>query len=295
MRTSFRDRLNDSRPIIFDGGMGTELVARGKEPGPGTSVSIPETILEIHRAYRAAGAEVIIANTFSANRIALDAHQASDKLSVYISASCRLAREAAGDDGWVAGNIGPTGDFLEPVGLRTPDAMQVVFQEAAGHLADGGVDLFVIETMSDLNELKLAVKACRDVASHLPVIASMSFDPVKDGFRTNMGFSPTIVARELAEAEVDVIGANCGSTSPEQMADIVVQFKNGANKPVLIEANAGLPQLSYGRTVYVLPPEDFAAGMLKVVQAGANAVGGCCGTTPAHIKALKQALASSTK
>ena len=225
-------------------------------------MTIREVISEIHRSYREAGAEVIITNTFSANTPALERSGQADKLAEYIAAACRLARRAVGAEGWVAGNIGPTGEFLEPVGSWTDEAMRKVFEEAALHLKEGGVDLFIIETMSDVREAALAVEGCRNVVRGIPVIASMSFDSVKSGFRTNMGVSPGRAAQALDEAGADAIGANCGSVSPEQMAEIVRQYKASSDKPVLVEANAGLPVLRDGRTLYVLDPKAFAEGML---------------------------------
>jgi methionine synthase I (cobalamin-dependent) len=290
VKKAFVERLREERPVIFDGGMGTEIVARGHEPGAATSVTIPDVIREIHRSYREAGADVIIANTFGANTVALGLSGQAGNLSLYISAACRLAREAAGEEGWVAGDIGPTGDFLEPAGYWTAGPMRKVFEESARLLNEGGVDLFIIETMSDAHELTLAVEACRNVAGEKPVIASMTFDPVKSGFRTNMGLSPAKAAQAMHEAGANVIGANCGSVSPEQMAEIVREFRESSDKPILIQANAGLPVLQDGHAVHLLGPEPFAKGMLKAVEAGARLVGGCCGTTPAHIKALTEVI-----
>jgi 5-methyltetrahydrofolate--homocysteine methyltransferase len=290
MKTSFRDRLAEERPILFDGGMGTELVARGQSPGAATNVTIPEVIREIQRAYVDAGAEVILTNTFSANAPALSRGGEAERLAEYVAAACRVAHEAAGEAAWVAGDIGPTGDFLEPVGSMTEEAMRDAFEESARCLREGGVDLFVVETMSDDRELTLAVQACRKVGGGAPVIASMSFDPVREEYRTNTGLTPSAAACAMQDSGADVMGANCGSVSPEQMAEIVRQLKKYVGRPVLIQANAGLPQLRDGRTVYDLAPEAFAAGMLKTIAAGARLVGGCCGTTPAHIKALAAAL-----
>jgi 5-methyltetrahydrofolate--homocysteine methyltransferase len=275
--------------------MGTQLTARGAKSGPAANVQAPETVLAVHRAYREAGTDVLLTNTFTASRPALARSGEADELTRYVSAACALAREALGGGGYVAGDVGPTGELLEPYGTMTEEAMRAAFGETARLLAAGGVDLFVVETMSDAREMTLAVQACREAAREaardIPVAASMAFDPSRQGgFRTNMGVSAAEAARTMTAAGADIVGANCGSVTPHQMAELVREFRGATDKPILIQANAGVPELQAGETVFRLAPEAYAAGMIEVIAAGARLVGGCCGTTPEHIRCLRQAL-----
>jgi 5-methyltetrahydrofolate--homocysteine methyltransferase len=296
MTSKFRKRLESGEIIVFDGAMGTELAARGATPGAGASVVAPETVLAIHRAYREAGAEVLMTNTFTISGVALIAwsggHWLADTrvMNESVSEACTLARKALGGGGYVAGDLGPTGAMLEPHGTITEEAMRAAFREMARLLAAGGVDLFVVETMSDAREMTLAVQACRDAARDIPVAASMAFDPSKQGgFRTNMGVPPAEAARAMIAAGADIIGANCGSVTPEQMAEIVREFRGVTQQhPILAQPNAGVPELQAGKTLFRLAPGEFADGMKQVLQAGARLVGGCCGTTPEHIRRLRQ-------
>jgi 5-methyltetrahydrofolate--homocysteine methyltransferase len=291
MSGKFREALERGGIIIFDGAMGTELAARGVKSGPAASVRAAETVLAVHRAYRKAGADVVTTNTFTASRPALTRSGEADELARFVAESCKLARQALGGGGYVAGDVGPTGELLEPYGTASEESVRAAFEESARLMAAGGVDLFIIETMSDTREITLAVQACQAAAKNLPIAATMSFDPSRQGgFRTNMGVSAADAARAMVAAGADIIGANCGSTTPAQMAEIVREFRRATDKPILIQANAGVPELQAGQTVFRLAPEAWAAGMLEVVAAGAQLVGGCCGTTPKHIRCLRQAV-----
>ena len=205
------------------------LVARGIEPGLAANVAAPESVLAVHRAYREAGAEVLITNTFGVNGHMRADAETRKALSDQCRAAYDHAREAAGG-GFVAGDMGPTGVLLVPYGTAKLSEMDAVFKSAAALLARCGVDLFIVETMSDNSEMMLAVNACREAARKsrrdIPVAASMAFDPSKQGgFRTNMGISPAKAAKAMVEAGADIIGANCGSVTPEQMAEIVREFR----------------------------------------------------------------------
>jgi 5-methyltetrahydrofolate--homocysteine methyltransferase len=295
MAGEFRKLLESSRIIVFDGAMGTELAARGVEPGTAANLTASETVLAVHRACREAGAEVLITNTFDVNRQLLADRGVRTKLESECHAACEIAREAAAGGGFIAGDMGPTGALLEPHGTTPMSEMQVVFLETAMLLAKCGVDLFIVETMSDDHEMMLAVRACRAVAERarrdIPIAASMAFDPSRQGgFRTNMGVSPAEAARAMVEAGADIIGANCGSVTPEQMAEIVREFRRATDKPILIQPNAGVPELQAGKTIFRLAPKEFADGMKHVLEASARLVGGCCGTTPEHIRCLRRAV-----
>jgi 5-methyltetrahydrofolate--homocysteine methyltransferase len=300
MTSKFRKALESGGVILFDGAMGTQLTARGVTPGASASVAASEAVLAIHRAYHEAGANVITTNTFGANKQVLARAGESDQLRQYVKESCRLAREATGG-GFIAGDIGPTGELPYPYGTATMVETAAVFEEAAKLLAECDVDLFIVETMSDEIEMMLAIHACRTVAPMIPIAASMAFDPsLLGGFRTNMGISPVmaanpalnvspVVATEaMTASEADIIGANCGSVTPEQMAEIVREIRSATDKPILIQPNAGVPELQAGQTIFRLAPEAFAEGMKRVLEAGTQLVGGCCGTTPEHIRCLRQ-------
>ena len=287
----FLQALRDGKVIFFDGGMGTELAARGAPPSAVSTLDAPEAVLAVLRDYRQAGADVLLTNTFGANEPSLARAGRTQDLERCVAESVRIAREALqGGPGWLAGDIGPSGEFLEPYGSFTPERMKAVFEQPARLLAEAGVDLFIVESMSHAGEMALAVQACRAVAPELPIVASMAFDPARGGFRTNTGLEAGAAAKAMAEAGADIIGANCGSVTPLQMIEIVRAFRAVTDRPILIQANAGLPELLGGRTVYRLAPEAFASNIVEALRAGAGLAGGCCGTTPAHIRALRQAV-----
>jgi 5-methyltetrahydrofolate--homocysteine methyltransferase len=296
MSGEFRKKLESGEIIVFDGAMGTMLAARGIEPGLAANVIAPESVLAVHCAYREAGADVLITNTFGVNSQMRADAETRKALSNQCRAAYDHAREAAAGGGFVAGDMGPTGVLLVPYGTAKLSEMNAVFKGAANLLAKYGVDLFIVETMSDGSEMMLAVNACREAARKanrdIPIAASMAFDPSRQGgFRTNMGVSPSAAAEAMIAAGADIIGANCGSVTPEQMAEIVREFRSVTKQhPILAQPNAGVPELQAGQTVFRLAPEAFAAGMLKVRAAGAQLLGGCCGTTPEHIRCLRQAL-----
>jgi len=295
MASKLRTALESDKIILFDGAMGTQLAAHGVKSGPAANVEAPEIVLAVHRAYREAGAEVLMTNTLTASRPALARSGQAGELARYVSEACTLARKALGGEGFVAGDVGPTGELLDPYGTTTEEALRAAFDETARLLAAGGVDLFVVETMLDSREMTLAVQACCDVAREsgkdIPVAATMAFDPSRQGsFRTIMGVSVVEAAGAMAAAGAGIVGANCGSVSPHQMAELVREFRRATDGPILAQANAGVPELHAGQAVFRLAPEAYAAGMLEVIAAGARLVGGCCGTTPEHIRCLRQAL-----
>lgn len=294
MALDFAKRLKSGEVILFDGGMGTEIAARGGTPGAASNVGSPDIVLAIQREYARAGADVISTNSFSVNRLALAKAGAADRLREFAGAACHIGRKAAGRTRFLAGDIGASGEFVEPYGPIKPTEMRACFEEAALALAENGVDLFIIETMSEATEITLAIQACKAVAPKLPVAATMSFDPVRGEFRTNTGLTAADAAKVITDAGADVIGANCGAVTPERMPELVAKMRAASDRPILIQANAGLPELRNGRAVYTLSPEDFARGIVQAVQAGAQLAGGCCGTTPAHIRALRTALSGKT-
>jgi len=200
-------------------------------------------------------------------------------------AGVRLAKAAVREGQYVLGDISSTGKMLKPYGELLEEHAYAAFKEQAAILAEGGVDGFIIETMFDLREALCALRACKEAAD-LPVIASIAFNTVKNGGRTIMGNSARDCAQALTEAGACAVGGNCGSLDPSQMAEIVSKMREVSSLPVLVQPNAGKPRLAGNRTVFDMSPSDFAAGIYQCLKAGARLIGGCCGTSPAHIQAI---------
>jgi 5-methyltetrahydrofolate--homocysteine methyltransferase len=275
--------------VIFDGAMGTMLQAEGLLPGECPelwNVERPEIVQKIHRAYFEAGAQVVETNTFGANPIKLAAIGLEGRTHEFNYQGARLAKTVAPPDGLVAGSVSPTGKFLEPLGDLTYPQVVEIYKAQIGALAEGGADLICIETMSDIEETAAAIQAARAVCS-LPVIATMTFNLDAIGFRTIMGISPEIAAIRLKREGVDIIGSNCGQ-GMEEMILLMKQMRPLTSLPLIAQPNAGLPQLSEGKVTYPQSPEDFAQEVPELLQTGINVIGGCCGTTPEHIRLLAE-------
>jgi 5-methyltetrahydrofolate--homocysteine methyltransferase len=282
--------LAASRTVVGDGAMGTELQRAGLpigECGDRWSIAHPDRLRAIHEAYIAAGSDAIITNSFGANRWVLERYGLDGQVEAINRAAAEVAREAAGPAVCVLGDIGPCGAFLRPLGDVEPDALLAEFTRQARALLDGGADGLIIETMSALEELVIAVRAARAAGAPF-IVASMAFDRLPNGnIRTMMGVAPGSAASAALEAGADIVGANCGThMTTADFARVVGGFRQVTDRPVMVQANAGSPELENGRAVYRLTPDAFATGMREVVAAGAAIVGGCCGTTPSHVRAL---------
>jgi methionine synthase I (cobalamin-dependent) len=284
--------------FLLDGAMGTQLIARGVEPGRCSdwlNVELPDMVLEVHRAYLAAGSDAVITNTFGANRYVLQRHDCADKAFEINKAGAEVARKAAGEDRYVLGDIGPTGGFLEPLGTLRPEEVSEAFIDQVSGLAAGGVDGLIVETMTALDELEIAVNAARSAGHGLPVLASMSFDKGGAGFRTMMGVDiPTAVAK-MVSLGVDGVGFNCGTATLDEYLELARTYVSetlaaGEGTLVFAEPNAGKPELADGAAVYRVTPDQYAAACVKIQEAGISIIGGCCGTTPEHLRAVAQAL-----
>lgn len=287
--------------FLLDGAMGTQLLARGIEVGKCNdylNIESPDIVFDIHQAYLQAGADAILTNTFGANKYALARHGLDKEVVRINTEGARIARQACSrtpNAEYVLGDIGPSGDFLQPLGQLKPKELKDAFMEQAEGLLAGGVDGFIIETMTALNEIAIAIEAVKSVCNHLPVLASMAFDKAGNDFRTMMGVDVESAVSKIVSLGVDAVGFNCGTVSLDEyveLADKYVSAVKALGKDVLIfaEPNAGKPELIDGRAVYKISPEDFAIAAEKIHSAGINIIGGCCGTAPAHIEAVAKVL-----
>jgi methionine synthase I (cobalamin-dependent) len=286
----FLDLLK-KRTVLFDGAMGTTLIYNGLAAGEspeGWNLSHGRVVSAVHQAYAEVGADVLQTNTLGGTRMKLDASGLGDRVKEVNVQAVRLVRQACPTDCYLAGDIGPTGQFLPPVGTCTPEQLRETFREQAQILAAEEVDLFVVETFYDLQEILLAVQAVRAISDQ-PVVATLSFERKPLGFATMMGNTVPDCARQLAETGADVIGANCGLGSAD-MVDLALLWRESTDLPILIQPNAGQPQVVDGTLTYQQKATAFAEDMALIVKAGANAVGGCCGTTPEFIGLIHQRL-----
>lgn len=283
--------------FLLDGAMGTELIARGIEAGVCNgylNIDSPNIILDIHRAYLSAGSDAVLTNTFGANKYALARHGFDDKVIEINTAGVQMARRAAGEEKYVLGDIGPSGDFLQPLGNLKPAELKDAFAQQAKALLDGGVDGFIIETMTALDEVTIAVEAVKSI-SQLPVLVSFSFDHTGSDFKTMMGVDVESAISKAVSLGVDAVGFNCGTASLDGYIELAGKYISAVrtlNKDILVfaEPNAGKPELIDDKAVYKVTPEDFAVAAEKIHSAGVNIIGGCCGTGPAHIAAISKKL-----
>ena len=277
--------------LVADGAMGTILSAGGHEPGKSLdllNVENPDLVRAVQRGYVQAGAELILTNTFQGSRPSLERHNLANRAAELNAAGAVLAREVAGTEIFVGGDIGPTGKILEPYGDYPTESARAAFAEQAQALAEAGVDCLVLETFSSLDEIRIAVEAAADLG--LPVFASMAFDP---SGRTAFGVTPQQAAEQLQAAGADVVGANCGTISPEEMIGIIARFLDVTSLPLIAKPNAGRPQQTASGVIYPEEPESMAEAAGGLRQAGATIIGGCCGSTPDHIRAIAARLGGS--
>lgn len=270
----------------FDGAMGSMLFKQGIQPGSCPELSAPEIIKSIHRQYVEAGAQFVTTNTFGANRLKLAKFNLEDKVLEINKRNTILAREAAPEVSYyVVGDIGPTGEFIEPFGNCSFEQFYDVFSEQVEALVIGGADALIIETMSSLEEVQAAIKAAKE-NSDLLVIACMTFNKTPLGFRTLTGVTVPAAVNCMLESGADVIGSNC-SLVPAEMAGLIKEFRSQTEQLLIAQPNAGQPKLVNGLTVYELGP-DVEKHLTNIIKNGANIVGGCCGTDPDYIRLLRR-------
>ena len=280
--------------LICDGAMGTELQRHGLQPGSCPEMwclEKPDVVCEIHQAYRDAGSDIVETNTFCGSRYKLDKFGLSDKVEEINCAGASLARGVAGDTQYVLASMGPTGEFMQPLGLETEESFFEAFSAQARAFAAGGADAVIVETMTSIEECCTGIRAVRE-NTDLTCVASFTFDPLADGrYASMMGVYPEQFAEKALEAGAHVLGSNCGMGA-DHMTKIVKSIKDVAgNLPVMAMPNAGMPVLVEGNTVFPENADEFASKLNALVDAGASIIGGCCGTTPEHIAALKKAAA----
>jgi methionine synthase / methylenetetrahydrofolate reductase(NADPH) len=284
----FLNTLSDSNVYLIDGAMGSMLYTRGffiNKCYDELNLREPQAVVEIHRAYVRAGAEILETNTYGANRVKLREFGLESSLREINQRGAELAREAGGESCWVAGAIGPLGIRIEPYGPTALEEAGEYFEEQASALIAGGVDLFVLETFSNLSEIEQAIAAIRNVSS-LPVIAQMTITSEK---RTLYGHRPAQIARALEKAGADVIGLNC-SVGPDVMLDAIEEMAGATTRRLSCLPNAGFPREVHGRRIYMASPDYMSRYAKRLIQKGVKFIGGCCGTTPDHIKTMADAV-----
>jgi len=279
--------------VLADGGMGTMLMELGLQFGASPelwNVEHPDRVRRVHRGYLQAGSRVILTNTFGCNRLRLGLHNLQDRVIEFNAAAAQLVREEvreAGGRAAVAGDIGPSGGILAPLGELEPAEATAAFAEQARGLIEGGVDVIWIETLSSLEEMRAAIDGVRQASADIPIVATMTFDTRG---RTMMGVTPEQAVRELSGWGVSALGANCGN-GPDEILSVIQKMKAAAPQAVLVaKSNAGVPKLEKGRAVYGAGPEEMAAYATAVADAGARVIGACCGSTPRHLEAMAAAL-----
>ena len=279
--------------MVSDGATGTYLQSHGLEPGgcpEEFNRTHPEIVQGMARAYFSAGSEMVLTNSFGANRFMLGKYGHGEKVSELNRLAAEHARSQAPEGGFVSGSVGPTGEFLEPLGEVTEEEMLDAFVEQVTALEAGGADGVVIETMTAVEEARLAIRAAREHTG-LAILATMVFDKGPRGFFTMMGITPERSVRELLDAGADVVGTNCGN-GVDLMVELARDLRRATDAPLLVHSNAGIPLMVQGEIVYPESPDYMAKRFNDLADLGINIIGGCCGTGPEHIRTFSESLKS---
>ena len=287
MNESFLEKVGQD-VMVMSGAMGTMLHGAGATLGGCIGewiVDHPEVYRDLVEDYFQVGCDIVAAATFALNRISLAKFELAEKVQELNWGVIRIIKDIQPNHGFVAGNIGPTGKILKPLGELDPRELLGVYSEQAEALAEGGAEIINVLTMYDLEEAVIALRAAKTKTS-LPVIVSLAFDPAPKGYRTMMGVSPEAAAERLEAEGADVIGANCGGIKLEQMSEVLGLMKAHCQKPLIAKPNAGSPQVVEGREKYATGPEQFTEQVGKWIREGARIVSACCGSSPAHLKEI---------
>jgi len=294
MKPTIIDRIKAGDVLLFDGAMGTMLFDAGLGLGECPEImnlNRPEVIRQIAREYFEAGADILNTNTFGGSPMKLQQYGLDAKTVEINRAAVEAVKGVVGNSAYISGSVGPSGEILKPYGEAEPNLLLKGFRIQIEALVDTGVDLILIETMMDVNEAKIAIEAARGVSGDIPIAATMTFDHTPNGFFTVMGVNIEMAIRELPAAGADIIGANCGIGS-EKMAAIAEEFRKITDIPLLVQPNAGLPEPDGDKFKYPENPDYMAERIGRMLDAGVNIVGGCCGTTPDHTRVFRSVINS---
>ena len=293
--TSLHELIKTGETLVCDGATGTMLFAMGLEPGgcpDAVALEQPQLLEELAKSYADAGSQIVEACTFGASPLKLAQYDLEGKTEEINRTAVAAVRNAVGDRTYIAASIGPSGRILEPYGDVSPDELYESYLRQTNSLNHAGIDCFIVETMLDINEATLAIKAAKEAAPAVPVAATMTFDSTPRGFFTIMGVDIPNAVSGLVSAGAESIGSNCGN-GMEKMVEIARAFREQTDHPLIIQSNAGLPETEGGKVVYNETPEFMTDGVKELLGIGVSMVGGCCGTTPEHIQAFRGAVDDS--
>lgn len=288
--TNFFGKLSKEKVLVSDGAIGSLLFEKGLNPGDCPerfNLERPEILAEIALSYLQADADIIQTNTFGASPLKLSDYDLDDKTEEINKKAVEIVKQIVDSKALVSGSVGPTGKMLLPYGDIEPVAMKDNYKKQISILIESGVDLLCIETMTDLNEAVIAVESARELSQDIPIISTMTFDVLPQGCVTIMGNKISEVCAKLEEAGANVIGSNCGNGT-KNMITIAKEFIANSQLPIIIQSNAGIPTIIDDQVIYQETPEEFADFTKILLELGVSIIGGCCGTTPNHIRAIRQ-------
>jgi 5-methyltetrahydrofolate--homocysteine methyltransferase len=288
------ERLQAGEILCSDGAWGTQLMARGLKPGDSPealNLSNPDALVEVASLYIEAGAQLITTNTFGGSSLKLHSYALDDRTEEINRAAVEVLKPLVADKAYILASVGPTGKLLKPYGDTEPEAMAEAFNRQTGALVEAGADLICVETMIDLTEARLAIEAARSHSAEIPIVATMTFDATPRGFFTTMGVTVEQACAGLVETGANIVGSNCGN-GIDKMVEIAREFATHSSVPVIIQSNAGVPENVGGEVVYPESPEFMAERVGQLIDLGVVIIGGCCGTGPDHIRALRSAIDS---
>lgn len=291
---SFLESIENNEILVSDGALGTMLFSAGMEPGKCPELLVlekPELLRSIAAEYIRSGADIIHTDSFGASSLKLSEYGLEAKVEEINRKSVELLQEVAGNSVYISGSCGPVGRIMEPYGTTTAEEVALSYELQMRSLIDAGVDVVCVETMMDLREAVLAVKAARKVSAEIPVMVSMTFESTPNGFFTIWGVSIPDAIKELETAGADIVGSNCGN-GIATMVEIARCFREASKIPLLIQSNAGQPELQNGEIVYSETPEMFGEKTRELLNIGVSVIGGCCGTTPKHIQAISRVVSN---